>query len=274
MAYDITISDLFDDTGAGSYILVLYVRSEERDGVNNRSRYAYELQGRWLSGSPRRHNLDAGTFGITIGGNTVYPSHNLDFRSTDTVSIYAGTTGWFSHDSSGNLNLPVRAWISEYDIFGSADTSGTLVADRLPRKASAPGKPFFSEELPTSVRVAWSEATNDGGTPIDSYLLRYWPNAEGTGPYVDHSTELNLTRLVTGLTPGQFYKFIVYAHNGSGENGGFSNSSEASVIQMLAGARIRVGGVWKMAMPYIKVGGVWKMALPYVKDSGTWKITR
>ena len=274
MAYDISVSDAFDNTGAGSYSLLLYVRSEERDGANNRSRYAYELQGRWHSGSPRRYNLDDSTFGITIGGNTVYPTHDLDFRSTDIVSIYAGTTDWFSHDSAGNLNLQVRAWINDYDIFGSADASGTLAADRLPRKPSAPGKPTFSEELPTSVRVSWTGATDNGGSDIDGYLLRYWPNADGTGAYVDHSTENNLTRLVTGLTPGQFYRFAVYAHNGSGENSGYSNSSESSVIQMLAGARIRVDGVWKMAMPYIKVGGVWKMALPYVKDSGTWKITR
>lgn len=274
MAYDTTIEGYFDDTGAGSYSLRLYVRSDQRDGANNRSSYAWELRSVWHSGSPRRYNLDATTFNVTVGGYNFSPSHNIDHRSGDEIVLGSGTTGWIGHDGNGNLNIGISFSASEYPIFGSASAYGTLSADRLPRKPSPPGTPTFSNELPTSLTVSWTASTNNGGAAIDAYLLRYWPNAEGTGPYTDHSTSNNLSRSVTGLTPGQEYRFVVYAHNSSGENSGFSNPSGAAVVRMLAGVRIKVAGVWKMAMPYVKVAGVWKMALPYVKNGGSWKITR
>ena len=34
---------------------------------------------------------------------------------------------------------------------------------------------------------------------------------------------------------------------------------------------IKVGGIWKQAIPYIKVGGVWKQANFKIKISGEWK---
>jgi hypothetical protein len=43
------------------------------------------------------------------------------------------------------------------------------------------------------------------------------------------------------------------------------------MIKTAAGARVKVSGVWKEAVPYVKQGGVWKVAAPFVKDLGVWK---
>lgn len=34
---------------------------------------------------------------------------------------------------------------------------------------------------------------------------------------------------------------------------------------------LKVGGVWKSAVPFVNVGGVWKPAAPYVMSGSQWK---
>lgn len=155
-------------------------------------------------------------------------------------------------------------------------TTQTVWLNRTPpppptKRPSPPGAPTFSEITPTSVKVTWGASTDNGGSPIDSYLLRYWPNAAGTGPYVDHSSRNDRSRVVTGLTPGNEYRFVVFAHNGSPDNSGFSNPSAAKVVRMAGIVWVRVSGTWRRALPYVRVNGVWKAALPYTRQNGTWK---
>jgi hypothetical protein len=139
---------------------------------------------------------------------------------------------------------------------------------RIPKPASAPGTPVVSELLPTSMRLTWTASTDNGGSAIDGYLLRYWPNAEGTGPYTDVSLENNLTRVVTGLTPGLEYRFVVYAHNGS--YGAYSVASGAVVQRTISGMWAKYLGEWKRAVPFVKVAGIWRAVSVFIKDT-TWK---
>lgn len=142
------------------------------------------------------------------------------------------------------------------------------VIDTLNVVPSAPGTPTLTNVMPTTLTVSWAASTDNGGSAIDSYLLRYWDVANPTA-YVDHSSANNLTREVTGLIPGKTYGFVVFAHNAVG----YSVKSAESDVQMLAGVWVNVAGVWKLAIPYVNVDGVWKMAVPYVNVNGVWKMT-
>lgn len=198
-------------------------------------------------------------------------------------------------DVAGNSSQTVIDWTVEighdgngYCSFGlgfALGATGTLTfgggggvavgvdLPRIPKRPSPPGTPQFSEVGPTSLRVSWGGSGDDGGAGVDHYLLRYWPNAEGSGAYTDHSAAPDTSRFVSGLQPGTFYRFRVYAHNGSVDNGGYSNPSADAVVQLLAGAWIRVAGVWRLAIPYVRVGGSWKMAIPYVKQKNVWRMS-
>lgn len=172
------------------------------------------------------------------------------------------------HDAAGNLGaVTLRQTISGW--FSRVDTASFGGFPRIPKPASAPGTPTFTEVLPNSVRVSWTASTDDGGSAITGYLVRYWPNAEGTGAYTDFSTENNLTRVVTGLTPGVDHRFVVYAVNGS--NGVYSPASAAAVVRTLSGMWAKLTGVWYRAAVYVKYNGVWTAASVFIKDAGVWK---
>lgn len=181
------------------------------------------------------------------------------------------------HDGNGYFrSFSSRAAIqsSNTSYIGSGDvTVWEGDSPRIPKRPSPPGTPTVINNLPTSLSISWPASSDDAGSAIDAYLLRYWPNPEGSGQYIDHSQQNNTSRVVTGLQPGKEYRFVVYAHNGAADNGGYSNVSGALVVRTRAGVRIKVDGVWKLAIPYVKVEGAWKMAIPYVKDNGAWKMT-
>lgn len=185
--------------------------------------------------------------------------------------------GYFDvpHDSNGYASY----WTNAQARFGSSvgtspyAETGWRNLPRIPKRPSPPGTPQFTNALPTSVTVSWAGSSDNAGSNIDGYLLRYWPNAEGTGPYVDHSQQNNTSRTVTGLQPGSWYRFRVYAHNGSADNGGYSNPSADAVIRMISGGRVRVAGVYKIAIPYQRTSGQYKLALPFVRKNGVYKNT-
>jgi len=159
----------------------------------------------------------------------------------------------------GGVNEMHTAWFDDFP--------------RIPKRPSPPGAPSFSEVLPTSLRVTWVWSGDNAGSGIDGYLLRYWPNAEGSGPYIDHSFQNNNSRLVTGLIPGQQYRFRVYAHNGAADNSGYSNPSEDRVVRMLSGARVKYNNEYRYAVPFVKDAGAYKITMPFVKDLGVYKRT-
>ena len=192
-------------------------------------------------------------------------------------------TGSYVDSSANNLSRVVSGLaVGDYTFAvmsknGSADNGGysnfsAKAVVRITKRPNPPGTPTFSEALPTSIRVSWPASSYDGGDAIDGYLLRRWDNAQGTGSYTDNWAN-NLSRVVSGLTPGQQYTFAVFARNGATDNSGYSNMSNSAFVRMLAGVQIKVSGVWRLAIPYVKVSGVWKLASPYVKVSGTWKLS-
>ncbi len=183
--------------------------------------------------------------------------------------------GWLTvpHDAAGFASF----WLAASARFGgsvgtASINSGWQGLPRIPKRPSQPGTPQFTNVLPTSLTVSWAGSSDNAGSGIDGYLLRRWDGQSAAGAYVDNFAN-NTSRTVTGLTPGNWYTFGVYAHNGSADNGGYSTVSALATIRMIAGGRIRVAGVYKTALPYQRVSGVYKLTLPFVKRSGAWKNT-
>lgn len=247
------------------------------DAANNRSQVYYRTlvikssgSGIWSFGEPPTA-LDANISGSSVGSARNF---EFDFRPGGNgyqVKFIEGNA-WVQHDADGNARY---YYYSQMNLAGAGAASvntGYRDLPRIPKRPASPGQPTFSEALPTSVRVSWTASPNGNGAPVSAYVLRRWDNEAGTGAYTD-IVVYGLTQSVTGLTPGQKYRFVVYAYNSAYDNGGYSLASAGSVIQMLAGVRIRVGGVYKLAIPYVKVDGKWKLASPYVKKGTVWKLT-
>lgn len=179
---------------------------------------------------------------------------DLEAGKTYTFAVYAHNGS--SDDSNGTAGYSAR--------------SGTRTIT-TPHRPGSPGTPVASDVLPTSLTITFAASTDNGGSAIDNYKLRRWPNAEGTGAYVDDDG-MTRTRTVTGLVPGTTYRFVTYARNASGDGNGYSAASAPLIVQMLAGGRIKVAGEYRYAIAYIRVAGEWKMVVPYVRVAGEWRM--
>lgn len=187
-----------------------------------------------------------------------------------------GGTRWYDgpwgvdvgHDGEGwgadrNIRQIISGWFSFNDVV-------VLPAPaRIAKPPSTPGTPVASEVLPQSMRLSWSASADNRGSAIDHYLLRRYETADGTGSYTD-SVANNLSRVISGLTPGKTYSWRVYAHNGS--SAGYSPASGLLVAATMAPARIKVGGIYEYGIPFVKVSGIYKTAVPMVKRAGIYRM--
>lgn len=188
---------------------------------------------------------------IGYGTSSSAPTTYVASDGSDTISgLTPGTVYYF--------------WAQTHNAKGYSALSGRATATTL-RVPDAPTNPVLSDVGPTSITVSWAP-NGTGGTPITGYDIGF--NTTNTSPSVVNSASASPYTQI-GLSPGVTYYFWVRAKNSVG-NGPWSGSSS---VATLAGARIKVSGVYKFAIPYVKVAGVWRLAQPYVKLSGVWKET-
>ncbi len=189
---------------------------------------------------------------IGWGTSSTTPSSTMSSDGSDTISgLTPGTTYYVwarTHNAKGFSAWSVRS---------------TFTTTRVP---DAPSTPVISNIGPTSVTASWTPNGN-GGAAITGYQVSYGTSSDGTGHATTGivSSPLN----ISGLTPGVKYYFAVRAQN----NVGFGPYSAFANATTIAGIRIKVGTVWKFAVPYVRVGGVWKLARPWTKTAGVWKET-
>lgn len=171
-------------------------------------------------------------------------------RSTTITGLSPGTTYYF--------------WARTRNSEGYSAWSGRASAKTL-RVPDAPTTPLLAAIRMTSVDVAFS-ANGNGGASITGYEVGYSTSSSGN-PTTSVSAKSPMT--LTGLSPGTTYYFRTRAKNSVG----WSAWSGARRIKTIAGAYVKVGSVWELAVPYVNVGGVWKLAEPWGKSVGVWKRT-
>lgn len=184
----------------------------------------------------------------TIFTKTVWAAHNSSGGGTATVGwnyhlISGSATAIFGSSGSINVNVPLS------QLGGAPDAPTGLVASNI---------------LPTSLTLSWDALSGSTDYEVVGQL-----GDTITSPTIDRFSGGGTSINLTGLAAGKNYTFEVYAKN----NVGFSQPSSPYTVQTLAGSYIRVGGVWKIAIPYVRDAGVWKMVLPYIRQAGIWQQT-
>lgn len=212
------------------------------------------------------------------GGNIefwVQAGYSSTYFGSGGASIYYNGS-WhpfsFSYESGAAWKLIYVVYIgtNQYcqvhlDSTGTSGLTGPADVGANIQRATVPAAPTMigTDQIGhTSARVRFS-GNSDGGSPI-----REWQIGYGTNPSsVQFTTGSGGTTVVGGLTMGVMWYFWARGRN----DVGWSNWSGRAQARTLAGARCRVGGVWKEAVPWIRIAGTWRQAIPFVNVGGTWK---
>lgn len=180
--------------------------------------------------------------------------------------------------NTGNLNLSGSGFVSgltpgqtyyfwnrvrNADGWSTYSARTSVVMKKVP---SAPSAPIPSSKTQTSVKVN-VKPNDDGGSTIQGYTLFYGLNSTSATDSVSGGSSGVFE--LTNLSPGKVYYFWAVATNTWGD----SPLSARSQVDLIAGAWVRQGFVWKKAVPYVKVAGIWKLAQPYVRQGNVWKKT-
>lgn len=186
---------------------------------------------------------------IGYGTNSSSPSTIISSdRSTTISGLDPGVTYYF--------------WARTHNSKGWSAWSGRASARTL-NVPDAPTTPLLSSVTATSVDVSFTP-NGDGGAKITAYQIGY-----GITSSPSEIVSATSPMLITGLTPGTNYYFRARARNSAG----WGPWSGARQVRTVAGAYIKVGTVWKLAVPYVRVAGEWKLAEPWTRSVGVWKRT-
>jgi hypothetical protein len=266
MSYDINVRGAYP--GKPAYSCLLYVRRDQVSVATNQSYYAWAFY--QVGGPNGSWDGDSRPWYVGIGAQSWSGSQNNDFRGTPNGGqrlVSSGFAGWFGHNSDGYLDL----WCSfrhEFgDAWGTAQGGAMLYTDRIPQRPGPPGAVTFSMVTPTTARAYVPGASNDDGSPIDSYLLRISRNANPeAAPFTDYTP--NFTTGVVNLVdliPGATYYVIDYSHNAQGYTAGPVRS-----FKTLSGARVGLESEFQNSEVLVGKGGVYVTAGVYVGKDGTF----
>jgi len=231
----------------------------------------------------RVHVIKTNSYGNSAWGNTgssgwadsnragakdLWNNGNMQFNfingSNNGTFLIAEGTFNVTHRSNGTAEYFVNAGLNFVNLGSASAGTGTRSLPRIQTSTVPPAPDSLGVDTieQTSMRYRFS-SNGDGGSDILQWQIGY-----GTSPTATQSLiSSNGTSTITGLQPGTTYYFWARGRNANG----WSPWSTRSSGRTIAGARVRVAGVWKEAIPYVKVNGVWKVALPHVRVNGVWK---
>lgn len=126
----------------------------------------------------------------------------------------------------------------------------------------APDPVTFTDTTPTSIHCKFT-GNGNGGSKIIEWQLGYSTSPTG----VQHSIRTGGVSIVSGLKPGTVYYFWARGRNAKG----WGPWSVRTSRKTDAGARVKLGTVWKDAIPMVKYNGQWRVAEAWVKSGGVWK---
>lgn len=193
---------------------------------------------------------------LGYGTNPSTPTTIISSTGTSVVTgLTSGTTYYFW--ARGVNSVGNGAWSGR----GSATTAG----------------PPGINSAPTVSNITQVSATlklnsgGDGGSPINLYQFGWATNPLDVPPSGNVISVIPFGGLppttVTNLPPGT----TLYFRSRTKNDAGWSPWSGPTIARTIAGARVKVGPVWKEAVPYVKVAGVWRVAQPWVRITGVWR---
>lgn len=187
-----------------------------------------------------------------------------DFRNVAVGGYLQLASGTFqvAHDANGNGAYWVSSNVNLVSIGNAATGTGSRTLPKINRVPPAPTPLSLDMITPSSIRYRFQSNGGGGGTFLE-WQIGYGLSA--TTPQLFMAS--GGTSVVPGLQPNSSYYFWSRGRNTIGW-GPWSTRMSAKT---LPGMRIKVGGVWKDALPMVKVNGVWKIAAPLVKVNGVWK---
>lgn len=147
-------------------------------------------------------------------------------NSSTTWSVWNDGVGTATTASLTNMtpNVPVAVRIKAVNSYGISPASATVTV--TPRAAAtAPTEPFnvVATVGDTRVAVRWSAPLSDGGSAVTSYRVVSSPGAFSC------TTTTNAC-VVTGLSNGVVYTFVVTATNAVGTSPASASSNEATPV--------------------------------------------
>lgn len=164
------------------------------------------------------------------------------------------------------------AWSRSYNTEGWSPYS-TVTSFKTFAVPDAPSAPAITNIRQTSFAYSFTDGANNGAS-ITARELWWAMTPTGTKTKftdaVDNSDTIDTISKDPATGP-QGKKMYIFARTFNEH--GWSAYSAYTEITILAGAYVKVAGVWKEAVPYVKVAGVWRLAEPWVKVNGVWKQT-
>lgn len=152
---------------------------------------------------------------------------SLNASGTYTFSIPGGGSSTiitrnftYTHRSDGrapNLTFIIGVGNTGTYVFGDPPTITVDITP--PRIKQPPDKPTglsYSSVGSTSVHLAWSAPSDNGGANITNYRVRRWRGSSASGAYANTDTGTTRSLTVTGLDEGVTYTFAVFAQNAEG----------------------------------------------------------
>ena len=153
-----------------------------------------------------------------LDGNTPITDYQVEYKvSADDAWVT------FDHPASATTALAVNGLTNgtAYDFRVMAVNAAGISAPPLtdvsqtPATVPDPVESVLEADADSSVTLAWSAPTFDGGAPLTDYLVQYLPDG-GQLPSLEESVSTATQVAVTGLVNGEKYSFRVAAVNAMG----------------------------------------------------------
>jgi len=191
----------------------------------------------------------------------------IDSRQIGRSLTNAGPTTIVSSDGSTSITgltpgTKYYFWARCHNAKGYGGWSDQKIVNTL-ETPSVPGLVSLSQITQVSMVASFTDA-DSGSSPILERQIGY-STTTVTPPTVTVGYTGPTT--VTGLLPGTKY----YWRSRTRNSVGWSAWSATTTATTIAGAFVKVSGVWKPAVPYVKVAGVWKVARPWGRQYGYWE---
>lgn len=234
----------------------------EVDTSNNRSKVRV-----WLDLHVAGHVASSS---ISAGVNDKSVSLGYQYYGAGTHNIVSNDI-WVGHNSDGSGTAILSWWFNS--AIGNWSGSGALNLTKINRyPVLNSGMNFKDTENPTLDITAYNTyplmvKIEAGGNPG---LIKRNLTSKSSQKYTIELTQEereSLRALMTGDTL-PVRETVCALENGAEI---YWNFKDYTMTKGSRGARIRVNGQWKEAVPYVRVNGAWKEATAYIRVNGTWK---